>query len=128
LDVRRRSRSMLRTFLISAVVFGFAVHTGVAERREMSGREAEALAVALRVFKSKQGSKDQWGHPVYGDLKHYTVELERTRNRLEVRFVPDQPASKSNEAATGGSTVYGWVVVYVFSLAQFKMIEEHYAR
>jgi hypothetical protein len=93
----------------------------------ISGKEAEAVAIAVRIFKSKQGSKVD-GLPVYGDLRHYSVQVERTRNRLEVTFVPEQPPLKPNEAGTGGSTVYGWEVAYIFSLSPLKMIEEHYAR
>jgi hypothetical protein len=100
--------------------------TAAADSR-ISGNEAEAIAIAVRIFKSKQGSKFE-GRPVYGDLRHYTVEIERTRNRLEVTFVPDQPPLKPNEAGPGGSTIYGWEVAYVFSLNPLKMVEEHYAR
>ena len=110
-----------------AVVTALLVSTAAADSR-ISGNEAEAIAIAVRIFKSKQGYKDQEGHPVYGDLRHYTVELERSRNRIEVTFVPDQPPLKPNEAGTGGSTIYGWEVAYVFSLNPLKMVEEHYAR
>ena len=93
----------------------------------VSGKEAEAIAIAVQTFKSKQGSKID-GAPVYGDLRHYSVQLERKRNRLEVTFVPQQPPLKPNEAGTGGSTIYGWEVIYVFSLSPLKMLDEHYAR
>ena len=110
-----------------ALVTTLLVSGPAAADSRISGKEAEAIAIAVRIFKSKQGSKFE-GHPVYGDLRHYTIALERTRNRLEVTFVPDQPPLKPNEAGTGGSTIYGWEVVYVFSLNPLKMVEEHYAR
>lgn len=85
------------------------------------------MAIAVQTFKSKQGSKVD-GAPVYGDLRHYTIDIQRRRNRFEVTFVPEQPPLKPNEAGTGGSTIYGWEVVYVFSLSPVKMLGEHYAR
>jgi len=98
-----------------------------AEPTRLAGREVEAIERATQIFKSKQGTKFE-GWPVYGDLRHYTVELERHGNRFEVDFVPDQPPLKPNEAGTGGGTKYGWEVVYVFSLSPFKLLEEHYTR
>ena len=84
-----------------ALVAALLMSTAAADSR-ISGNEAEAIAIAVRIFKSKQGSKFE-GHPVFGDLRHYTVELERTSNRLEVTFVPDQPPLKPNEAALAGA-------------------------
>ena len=98
-----------------------------AEPGRLTGREAEAIERATRIFKSKQGTTFE-GSPVYGDLRHYTVEVERHGNQLQVDFVPDQPPLKPNEAGTGGGTKYGWEVVYVFSLNPFKLLEEHYTR
>jgi hypothetical protein len=109
-----------------ALAFALASSTAVADLR-LSGEEAEAVAIAIRIFKSKQGTKVE-GAPVYGHLRHYSVEIERKGNRLEITFVPDQPRLKPNEAGTGGSTIYGWEVAYVFSLTPLKMLEEHYAR
>jgi hypothetical protein len=122
---------MLRAFFICAIAFTLAVRTGAAEPREISGREAEAVALALKLFKSKQGSKDQSGHPVYGDLQHYTIELRRDGIRLEVAFVPGfGPKDKGPDGThtLGGATQYGWAVVYVISLDKMKIVDEHYAR
>jgi hypothetical protein len=99
-----------------------------ADTVNLTGREAEAVQLATQVFKSKQGPKDQAGLPVYGDLRHYTVEIERRGRRLEIVFVPEQPPLKPNEAGTGGSTIYGWEVHYIIALDRMKIVEEHYAR
>jgi hypothetical protein len=112
-------RSALLVLLTSASI--------VAGEVQLSGREAEAVQEATRIFKSKQGSKVD-GYPVYGDLAHYTVNLTRKGKQLEIDFVPEQPPLKPNEAGTGGGTKYGWEVVYVFSLNPFKLVEEHYTR
>jgi hypothetical protein len=104
----------------------FPVVSYAAEPVHLTGREAEAIELATKVFKSKQGSKDQEGHPVYGDLKHYTVEVEPHGRKLEVTFVPNwAPMEKPHP---GGSTNYGWEVHYIIALDQMKIVEEHYAR
>jgi hypothetical protein len=59
-----------------------------ADQRRVTGREAEAIAIALADFKSKQGSKID-GRPVYGDLRHYSLLLERQGNRLHIVFMPE---------------------------------------
>ena len=104
----------------ATVIVGFIVallrSSALAESR-LSGNEAEALAIAVQTFKGKQGFKID-GATVYGDLDHYSVQLERKHNRLEVTFVPEQPPLKPNEAGTGESTIYGWEVVYVFFLGR----------
>jgi len=87
--VKPNVKATLVFTLLATVLF----HSFAAADPRISGKEAEAIAIAVRIFKSKQGSKFE-GHPVYGDLRHYTVELERTKNRLEVTFVPDQPPLK----------------------------------
>jgi hypothetical protein len=102
-------------------VLGYA-----AEPVRLSGREAEAIELATQVFKSKQGSKDEEGHPVYGDLKHYTVQIERHGPNLEVVFVAEW--APSEKPHPGGSTDYGWEVHYIIALDQMKILEEHYAR
>ena len=97
-----------------------------AEEVHLTGREAEAIQLATKVFKSKQGSKDQEGHPVYGDLRHYKVQLERHGRKVEVAFVPEwAPTEKPHP---GSSTDYGWEVHYIIALDQMKILEEHYAR
>jgi hypothetical protein len=109
-------------FLVLLPVLSYA-----SEEVHLTGREAEAIRLVTQVFKSKQGSKYA-GWPVYGDLRHYTVELERHGRKLDITFVPDQPPLKPNEAGTGGGTKHGWEVHYVVSLDQMKIVTEDYAR
>lgn len=114
-----KPRSLLTVLLLPVIIHA-------AETVHLTGREAEAIELATKVFKSKQGSKDQEGHPVYGDLKHYRVEVERRGRKLEVVFVPEwAPTEKPHP---GGSTDYGWEVHYIIALDQMKILEEHYAR
>jgi hypothetical protein len=112
-------RSLLAVLLLPLVSYA-------AEPVRLTGREAEAIQLATKVFKSKQGSKDQQGHPVYGDLKHYTVEVERHGRKLEVVFIPGWASAEKPHP--GGSTDYGWEVHYIIALDQMTILEEHYAR
>jgi hypothetical protein len=101
----------------------FSPVSRAAESPSIRGREAEAIAVALHAFKSKQDSTYQ-GKPVYGDLRHYSVVLARHAKTIEVIFVPDaDPQSK-----TGGSTDYGWEVHYMIQLKTLTILKEDYAR
>lgn len=97
-----------------------------ADEVELTGREVEAICLATKVFKSKQGSKDQEGRPVYGDLKHYDVDVERHGRKVEIIFGPKWALDEEHHP--GGSTNYGWEVHYIISLDQMKILEEHYAR
>ena len=112
-------RSLLSVFLLPVVTFA-------AEPVHLTGREAEAIQLATKVFKSKQGSKDQDGHPVYGDLRHYKVQLERRGRKVEIAFVPEW--APTEKPRPGGSTDYGWEVHYIIALDQMNILEEHYAR
>jgi hypothetical protein len=94
---------------------------------ELRGQEAEAIQLVTQGFKSKQGTKYA-GWPVYRDLRHYSVQVERHGKKIEIIFVPDQPPLKPNEAGTSGGTKYGWEVHYIVSLDRLKILEEHYAR
>ena len=113
------TRSFVAALLMPVISYG-------ADPVHLTGREAEAISLATKVFKSKQGSKDEQGHPVYGDLKHYTVQIERHGPNLEVVFVPEW--ARSEKPHPGGSTDYGWEVHYIIALDQMKILEEHYAR
>jgi hypothetical protein len=43
------------------------------------------MALAVNTFKSEHVRNPKF----YGDLNHYTVEVNRYRNQLEVIFVPN---------------------------------------
>ena len=118
-------RSTTRLFLVALLTS--SIVSNAAGNLELRGREAEAIQLVTRVFKSKQGTKYA-GWPVYGDLRHYSVEIERHGKKIEIIFVPDQPPLKPNQAGTGGGTKYGWEVHYIVSLDRMKVLEEHYAR
>jgi hypothetical protein len=118
-------RSTTRLFLFALLTLPIVSRS--AGNVELRGREADAIQLVTQVFKSKQGTKYA-GWPVYGDLRHYSVQIERHGKKIEIIFVPDEPPLKSNEAGTGGSTKYGWVVHYIVSLDRMKILEEHYAR
>jgi hypothetical protein len=113
-------RSLLAVLLLPVV-------SCVADDCRFTGREAEAIELATKVFKSKQGSKDQEGRPVYGDLKHYDVDVERRPDQnLEVGFVPKWAPTEQHHP--GGSTDYGWEVHYIIALDEMKILEEHFAK
>jgi len=98
-----------------------------ADERHITGCEAEAIGVALADFQSKQGSKID-GRPVFGDLRHYSLLLERQVDQLHIVFMPEDVALTPHEAATGGSTKYGWAVDYYVSLSTLKITDLHYER
>jgi hypothetical protein len=118
-------RSTTRLFLFALLTL--PIVSKAAGNVELRGREADAIQLVTQVFKSKQGTKYA-GRPVYGDLRHYSVQIERHGKKIEIIFVPDEPPLKPNEAGTGGSTKYGWEVHYIVSLDRMKILEEHYAR
>src|SRR5205085_2385405 len=95
----------------------------------LTGRESEAIRVAVGEFHKDQGKRMvNDGSLMFGDLRHYTVDLERHGQRVEVIFIPDSPPLKANEAGTGGSTLYGWVVQYSVSLKTLKVTGPTFAR
>ena len=89
-----------------------------------TNRSQNENQVFIGMFRPDGGGKPRW----YGNLKHYTVQIERHGPKLEVIFVPEEPPLKPNEAGTGGSTIYGWEVHYIIALDRMKILEEQYAR
>jgi hypothetical protein len=120
-NFRFRNRAFVFALLALPIISATAANI------ELRGREAEAIGLVTKIFKSKQGTKYA-GWPVYGDLRYYSAQLERHQKRIEIIFVPDQPPLKPNEAGTGGGTKYGWEVHYIVALDRMKILEEHYAR
>jgi hypothetical protein len=45
---------------------------------KVPGWNAQAVAVAMREFQKNQGGKNARGEPVYGDLRHYTVNIRQS--------------------------------------------------
>jgi hypothetical protein len=100
------------------------------ETSRLTGKEAEAVALAVGDFKKNQGSTYK-GKPVYGDLKHYSVELRREGNNIEVVFGPDfGPEDRGPDGlpTVGGATQYGWEVDYSISLEPLKILRRDFAR
>ena len=110
--------------LIAAATLAFCVGAAAAEPIEIRGKEAEAIALAIKEFKRHPGLKDEQGWQVYGDLRHYSVQLERHGRRFEVIFVPDS----DKYGTIGGGTAYGSEVHYIFTLNPLKLVEQHFAR
>ena len=96
-----------------AVVLSFVVYA-MTEARESpwkgmiasSGREAQAIAIAVREFEKHQGTKTAKGEPVYEDLRHYKVELHPMGDTLEVGFVPRSGPKDIGGRACGGGRAY----------------------
>jgi hypothetical protein len=85
---------------------------------ELTGREIEAIEVALRQFRQDRFSKS-------GDLKHFSIQLTREPGKLFVAFLPD---IEPNDRTTGGSTKYGTFIHYAVSLRTLKIIGYHFER
>jgi hypothetical protein len=112
---------MVKLPLIIAVIAVSHV-AAAAERTTLSGREVSAISVATAAFRAGHYSTS-------GDMKHFTVDLERRGDVLEVAFVPDEPPGpRPNHAETGGSTIYGQTVHFYISLRSLKIVRWHLAR
>jgi hypothetical protein len=94
----------------------------------ISGREAQAVAVAVREFEKHQGTKTEKGEPVYGDLRHYDVELLRRGYVAEVGFVPKSGPKDIKEGAVGGRGQYGIETHYEVSLKTLRILRQTFAR
>src|SRR4051794_19319526 len=112
---------MVRFSLIVAAII--AAHgVAAADTIALSGREVSAIAVAVAAFNAGHYSTS-------GDMKHFSVELKRHTNVLEVTFVPDEsPGRRPNHAETGGSTTYGQEVHFYVSLRSLKIVRWHLSR
>jgi hypothetical protein len=120
-----------RLFVSAAAILGFTVLSGhAAEGQKLTGHEAEAVALAVNTFQSEHRKDPNF----YGDLRHYSVFLERMGTRVDVTFVPDRSPRPSNipkgqpYLELGGSSVYGSEVHYIIALDRMKILKEHYAR
>ena len=93
------------------------------KKTELTGLDAQAVAVAVQAFTKQQGYKFE-GKPVYGDLKHYTVIVRHEGSEIEVVFGPDADA----KGTMGGATDFGWEVHYFVSKDPVKVLREEFAR
>jgi len=108
---------------------------------EMAGWHAEAVAVAVAEFRKHQGTKTPEGLPVYGDLRHYSVELSRTPKDqvalryaseacVRVTFGPERSAQDKREGRyeVGGRTGFGIELSYDISKRTLKIVKTSFAR
>jgi hypothetical protein len=115
---------------MTAAILGYPFLSGyAADERKLTGREAEAVALALNTFKAAHRKSPKF----YGDLKHYSVSVEREGGKVDVAFVPDPSPippniPKDQWLSIGGGTAYGNVVHYIISLEHMKILDEVYER
>jgi hypothetical protein len=74
--------------LVIVVQYATAADSPWAGAVEIKARWAPAIAVALHEFQAHQGTKTDQGEPVYGDLRHYTIEMIPRGEILSVTFAP----------------------------------------
>jgi hypothetical protein len=136
--------SILRLFILSVLICSF---TGAQAQKPSSeyptvkirGWHAQAIAVALREFQKHQGRKTDRGEPVYGDLRHYAIELSQSpadevpvecarEGCVRVYFVPDFSARDWREHIVGGGTSFGIEVSYDISRRTLKIVKTSFAR
>lgn len=94
----------------------------------ISGREAQAVVVAIREFEKHQGTKTEKGEPVYGDLRHYDIELLRKGDVLKVGFSPELGPIDRKEGVVGSGTQYGIATTYHISLITLKIERQTFSR
>jgi hypothetical protein len=86
---------------------------------ELRGRHLEALDIALHQFREDRFSTS-------GDLKHFTVEVRRSGDRLAVGFLPEHHIASSRSLP--GRNKYGTFITYFVSLRTLKIIGFHFER
>jgi hypothetical protein len=106
---------------------------------EIPGWHAQALTVAMREFQKNQGGKTERGEPVYGDLRHYTVDIRQSppdmlpieyerEQCVRITFAPALSAKDRREVITGGRTSYGIEVSYDVARRTMKIVKTSFAR
>lgn len=93
----------------------------VGEPIKLSGRETEAVLLAITDFKKRQFA-------VSADLFHYEIELQRHVREIEVTFVADRPQTAPESVGVGGGSSYGADVHYSVALEPLKIIRFHFYR
>ena len=107
-----------------AIVFGSLISSHVAvalDNTHLAGDEAAAISVAVEAFKKIYAKPD---------LRHYTVELARHKNELEVTFMAHDPerVDSRHPGTVGGGTIYGPDMTYVVSLKTFQIVRYNFYR
>ena len=98
------------------------------EFAKLTGREAQAVVIAVHEFEKHKGSKTEKGEPVYGDLNHYKVYLAKREDIVQVGFAPDLGPIDRRERTLGGRTQYGIETYYEVSLKTLKIVRQTFAR
>ena len=89
--------------------------------REIAGSEAAAIALGVNALRQTYAKPD---------LRHYTVEVARHGDELEVTFMSDRPMHrlKPNETVPIGPSIYGPDMTYVVSLKHLKILRHNFWR
>jgi hypothetical protein len=95
---------------------------------EMPARYARPIATALQEFQKHQRPITDKSEPVYGDLRHYTIQITPEGNQTEVRFVPEYGPKDEKEVTLGGRTQFGIEVAYHISEDGRKILKTTFAR
>jgi hypothetical protein len=116
------TRSSISSLFVAAIAFFQPARFAHCATQPLTGREAEAISLATRDFLAKHYSRS-------GDLRHYTVEIERHGKTAEIVFLPDEPRPlRPTEAGTGSGTANGLCVTYVAALTPPKIVKFFFAR
>jgi hypothetical protein len=86
---------------------------------ELKGRDVEAMDVALQQFRENNFSSS-------GDLKHFTIEVRRHRDKLAVAFTPE--SDEPSHRITPARNKYGTWITYFVSLRTLKIVGYHFER
>ena len=115
-----------KNYSVYAIAFSFALifvcsPLCVAEATELSGREAMAIAVAVNAIKKIYAKPN---------LRHYTTEVQRHGEEIEVTFLPDQPekVDATHGGTAGGATAYGPEVHYFVSSESLRILRLEFAK
>jgi hypothetical protein len=122
------ARVALLCSLVIVAQYATAADSPWAGAVEIKARWAPAIVVALREFQAHQGTKTDKGEPVYGDLRHYTIEMIPHGEILSVTFAPEFSRRDVRNHTLGGRTDYGIAVNYDVSLKTLKIVKTSWFR
>jgi hypothetical protein len=118
--MRTTRAKLVITFVLMAELISSRTVVAI-DKPSLTGAEAAAISIAVEAFKKIYAKPD---------LRHYTVELARRKNELEITFVADNPEKVDNKhpGTVGGGTIYGPDMTYVVSLKTFKIVRYNFYR